>query len=335
MSKQRKKDHLEICLNQQVESGSAEFGKYRFIHKALPEIDFEEINLGIEFLNKRISAPILISALTGGTSQAKKINKNLAKAAQDLNIAMGVGSQRIAIENPELGNTFQVRKFAPKIPLLANLGAVQFNYDYGLKECKKAIKMINADGLFLHLNPLQEVIQPEGDKNFSDLLKKIKTINDKLGKPILIKEVGTGISYETAKQLSDIGVKIIDVAGYGGTNWALIESLRRSKNKELGKVFSEWGIPTSECIKQCSQIKDLTIIGSGGIRTGIDIAKALVLGADIVGIGLPLLTHADKSYQSVLEKLESLILQLKIVMFCLGVKKISELKSVQLKSSDI
>lgn len=332
MTKQRKKDHIEICLHKDIQKGKTGLNEYSFNHCALPEINFEKISTNTNFLDKSISAPIIISALTGGTNQAKEINKNLASAAQSLNIAMGVGSQRVAIENPELENTFRVRKYARDIPLLANLGVVQFNYGYGVKECQKAIDMISADGLFLHLNPLQEVIQLEGDKNFSNLIRKIKKVNDKLKEPILIKEVGTGISSQVANKLFENGIKIIDVAGYGGTNWALIEGLRRRKIKKLGKIFSNWGIPTAECIVECSKIKGLSIIASGGIRTGIDIAKAIALGADLVSLALPLLSPSSKSEEAVKEKLEELILQLKIAMFCVGASDIEELKEVKLNN---
>ncbi len=335
MTQQRKKDHIQICLDRKVEFGDSGFDNYRFIHQSLPEINFNNIDLATSFLGKELSVPILISSLTGGTERAKKINRNLAKVAQEFNLAMAVGSQRVAIENPELEDTFDVRKYAPDIVLLGNLGAVQLNYNYGIEECEKAIEMIDADGLFFHLNPLQEAIQPEGDKNFSNLLEKIKKINEKLKKPILVKEVGTGISFQVAKALYDSGIRFIDVAGFGGTNWAIIESLRRKKDKELGKIFSNWGISTAESIVLCRQLKGLTIIGSGGIRTGIEIAKALALGADLVGIGLPLLEPATQSTQAVRKKLKNLIFQLKIAMFCVGAKNISEIKKVELRKNYI
>lgn len=330
MSKQRKKDHIDICLQNKIEAGVTGFNNYQFIHQALPEISFDEIDLSCRFLKKKLNYPILISSMTGGTVKAEVINQNLAQAAQKLGIAMAVGSQRIAIEKPELASTFQVRKVAPNIVLLSNLGAVQLNYGFEMKECRQAIKMIEADGLIFHLNPLQEVIQPEGNKNFSDLLKKIGGISKQLKLPVIVKEVGCGISNNVAKSLLRAGVKIVDVSGQGGTNWALIESLRYKKNNELGKCFSRWGIPTAEAIVQCSKVKGLTVIGSGGIRTGIDMAKALVLGADMVGIALPLLEPATESTEAVEEKIKSLILQLKITMFCLGVKNVRELRNTRL-----
>jgi len=328
----RKFDHIKICVTNKVETGSTGFDNYHFTHQALPEINFDEIDLSCQFLKKRLNYPILISSMTGGTAKAKTINQNLARAAQKLGIAMAVGSQRIAIEKPILASTFQVRKIAPDIVLLSNLGAVQLNYGFGIKECHQAIKMIKADGLIFHLNPLQEVIQPEGNKNFSNLLKKIEKISKQLKSSIIIKEVGCGISHDTAQSLLKAGVKIVDVSGQGGTNWALIESLRHKQKNNLGKIFSQWGIPTAEAIAECNQIKELTVIGSGGIRTGIDMAKALALGADIIGIALPLLQPATESTKAVEEKIKSLILQLKITMFCLGTKNIKELKNLGLSA---
>lgn len=329
----RKQDHLEICLTQSVEVGSTGFENYHFAHNALPEIDFAKIDTSVKFLGKKLKAPILISSMTGGTDQGSLINRNLAKAAQKLGVAMGVGSQRIAIENPKLAKTFQVRKWAPNILLFANLGAVQLNYSFGIKECQKAVEMIKADALVLHLNPLQEAIQPEGNTNFAGLSVKIERICKALSVPVIVKEVSCGISEETAQRLFNAGVKIIDTAGWGGTNWAVIEGLRQAQAKvetNLGKTFSCWGIPTAESIIQCRRIKDLKIIGSGGVRNGIEIAKAIALGADLVGLALPLLKPAIKSEKAVEEKLLQLIEELKITMFCLGVKNIKELKKVQL-----
>lgn len=329
MNVERKTNHLKICLEREVEVGSTDFENYSFVHNALPEIDFEKIETSVEFLGKELQAPILISSMTGGTDQAALINRHLTQAAQKLGVAMAVGSQRVAIGKPKLASTFQVRDVAPDILLFANLGAVQLNYGFGIKECRQAVEMIQADGLILHLNPLQEAIQPEGSTDFSGLLGKIKGITQNLEIPVIVKEVGVGISEIVARRLFEAGVKIVDVAGWGGTNWALIEGMRR-QDKEMGEVFSHWGIPTSEAIKQCAKIKRLTVIGSGGIRNGIEIAKALALGADVVGVALPLLKPATQSASAVEKKLQSLIFQLKTTMFCLGVKNIGELKKVRL-----
>lgn len=326
---ERKVDHLRICLKEEVEVGSAGFENYSFVHNALSEIDFEEIDTSIEFLGKRLSAPILISSMTGGTPEGKRINRNLAKAAQKVGVAMAVGSQRVAIENSRLILSFQVRDVAPDVLLFANLGAVQLNYGFGIKECCQAVKMIEADGLILHLNPLQEAIQPEGNVDFSGLLAKIGNIARRLEVPLIVKEVGAGISKAVAKKLFEVGVSIVDVAGWGGTNWALIEGMR-GENKKMGEIFAHWGIPTSEAIKQCAEVKGLTVIGSGGIRNGIEMAKALALGANLVGVALPFLKPATQSAAAVEKKLQNLIFQLKTVMFCLGARDIEELKKVKL-----
>lgn len=328
MTAERKVSHLQICLEREVEVRSTGFENYSFVHNALPEIDFKKIDTSIEFLAKRLRAPILISSMTGGTERAALINQNLAQAAQKLGVAMAVGSQRVAIENPKLASTFQIRDVAPDILLFANLGAVQLNYGYGVKECQQVVEMVGANALVLHLNPLQEAIQLEGNTSFEDLLPKIREVAKNLSVPVVVKEVGCGISEDVARRLFDVGVKIIDTAGWGGTNWAKIEGIRAKNN--LGEVFSQWGIPTAESIVQCKKIKGLKIIGSGGIRNGIEIAKAIALGADLVGLALPFLEPATQSATAVEKKLQSLISQLKIAMFCLGVRDIEELKKVEL-----
>lgn len=235
---QRKLAHIEIVLKEDVEKGSNGFEKYKFVHNALPEINFDEIDTSIEFLGKKMRAPILISCMTGGVEHGLRINRNLAKAAQKLGLAMGVGSQRIAIEKPETANLFLAREAAPDIPLIANLGAVQLNYDYGVEEAQKAVDMVDADALALHLNPLQEAIQPEGNRNFAGILEKIETVNSQLSVPLIIKEVGCGISKQVAFKLRKAGIRIVDTAGYGGTNWPFIEGIRGGQ-KWLGERFSD------------------------------------------------------------------------------------------------
>jgi len=327
--KQRKTDHLRICLEQGVEVGITGFENYRFVHNALPEIDFDKVDTSMEFLGKKLTAPILVSPMTGGGApEGEKINKNLALAAQKLGVAFAVGSQRIAIENPKLASSFQLRSVAPDILLFANLGAVQLNYGFGLRECRKAIEMIRGDALVFHLNPLQEAIQPEGNRNFTNLLPKIEKVVENLPVPVIIKEVGCGVSEEVARRLYSVGVKIIDTAGWGGTNWTKIEGFRAKSG--LGETFSQWGIPTAESIISCKKVKGLEVIGSGGIRNGIEIAKAIVLGASLVGLALPFLKPASKSEKEVERVLLQLIKELKIAMFCLGVKNIKELKTLQL-----
>ncbi len=315
----KKQKHLKIAFTKDIQfkDKTTGFENYEFIHQALPELNFDEINLKTEFLGKILEAPFLISSLTGGIPLASKINKNLAIAAEDLKIAMAVGSQRVAIENPKITFGFQLREFAPSTVLLANLGAVQLNYGFGIEECKKAIEEIGADGLIFHLNPLQEVFQNE-DVNFKGILKKIKTVSSSLEVPIIVKEIGFGISYDVGKKLEDF-VYAIDVAGAGGTCWALVEGWDN---------FANWGIPTADAIFALKDI-NCKIIASGGIRTGIDVAKAIALGADLVGIGFPLLKLAKKSSFEVKNYFQKLIKELKIVMFSIGAKNLDELRNTR------
>ncbi|MBC7473749.1 MAG: type 2 isopentenyl-diphosphate Delta-isomerase [Candidatus Sericytochromatia bacterium] len=328
----RKKDHIEICLDKDVQFDkfSSGFDDYNFEHQGLPEIDIDEIDLSIELFGKKLSAPIFVSSMTGGLDQGEKINKNLAQACQNLGLAMGMGSQRITLEVPESLATFQVRDVAPDIFIFANVGAVQLNYGYGEKELNYLVDSINANALFLHLNPLQEAIQPEGDKNFKNLIEKITDLSKKLPFPIFIKETGCGISKQLAEKLNNTGIAGIDVSGGGGTSWSLIEAYR-AKNPfqaKLGETFKNWGIPTSQSLINVNKIsKDKIIFASGGIRSGIDVAKAITLGADAVGIAYPLLKPATISVEAVEEKLKQYIEELRISMFCLGLKSIPELKS--------
>lgn len=328
-NKNKKLEHLRICIEREVESGNTGFAEIHLIHNALPEIDFDEINLGIKFLGKRLNFPIIIEGMTGGTKEAKEINRDIAEISQEFGIGFGVGSQRMAIENDEFAGTYKVRDIAPDIFLIANLGAVQLNYGYGIEECGKAVEMIDADALALHLNSLQEVIQPEGNKNFSNLIKKINEISENLKKPVIVKETGCGISYETAKKLK---VDAIDIAGLGGTSWGLVESYRLGSGiREIGRTFSNWGIPTAECIMQVSRLK-VPIIASGGIRTGLDAAKSIALGAECVGIALPILKAWNKEGKEGIRKfLEEFILELRIAMFLTGAKDIKGLRGKYIK----
>jgi isopentenyl-diphosphate delta-isomerase len=315
---------LRICLEKNVESGNTGFENFQLEHKAAPEIDFDEISLKIKFLGKKLNYPLIIEGMTGGTEEAKEINRELGKISQEYGIGFGVGSQRAAIEDESLEKTYKVRDVAPDVFLIANLGAVQLNYGYSLKECKKAVEMIDADALALHLNPLQEVIQPEGNKNFSNLIEKINDIAENLKKPVIVKETGCGISYDVAKRLK---VAAIDVSGLGGTSFGLIEGYRSDKKiSEISKLFSKWGIPTSLAIKEVSKL-NIPIIGSGGIRNGLDAAKALALGAHCVAMVLPILKSLEENgKEGVREFLERFFLELKIAMFLTGSKSIDELK---------
>jgi isopentenyl-diphosphate Delta-isomerase len=327
----RKADHIRICLEEDVEFSRQTNGleQYRFNHCCLPELDFNEIDLTTEFFGKSLGAPLLISSMTGGTEIAKTINHRLAEVAQKYNLAMGVGSQRIAVEKPEVADTFAVRSIAPNILLFANLGAVQLNYTYGIEQCLRVVEILSADALILHINPLQECIQPKGDTNFKNLLDKIHKLSCKLTIPIIAKEVGNGISGSMAKKLVEAGVKAIDVAGAGGTSWAKVESERAedSLQRELGITFADWGIPTAECIVEVRQdFPNIPLIASGGLRNGLDAAKSIALGADLAGLALPFLKAASESPQALDELVRLLLAELATVLFCTGNGNIEALK---------
>ncbi len=328
----RKADHLRICLEEDVQFYANTNGleRYRFTHCCLPELDRSEIDLTTTFLGKQLSAPLLISSMTGGTEQARIINQRLATVAQHYKIAMGVGSQRVAVEKPIVASTFAVRSLAPDILLFANLGAVQLNYNYGLDQCLQMVDLLEADALILHLNPLQECIQTKGDTNFSGLLDKISILCSKLPVPVIAKEVGNGISAAMTKKLIEAGVKAIDVAGAGGTSWAKVESERAETplQRRLGMTFADWGLPTAECITSIrAAAPTVPLIASGGLRHGLDIAKALAIGADIGGMALPFLQAAAQSEAALDELVEVLIAEITTVLFCTGNATIEQLKS--------
>ncbi|CCI00707.1 type 2 isopentenyl-diphosphate Delta-isomerase [Microcystis aeruginosa] len=327
----RKSEHLRVCIEEDVEFQQLTSGleKYRFTHCCLPELDRSDIELGTTFLGKSLKAPILISSMTGGTELAHLVNTRLATVAQRYGLGMGVGSQRIALEQPELAPTFAVRSLAPDILLLANLGAVQLNYGCGLEDCLKLVELLEADALILHLNPLQEWVQSEGDSNFKGLLAKIQQICVQLPVPIIAKEVGNGISAVMAKQLIEAGVAAIDVAGAGGTSWAKVESQRAKDNRQrhLGQVFADWGLPTAECITAIRSVNStIPLIASGGLKNGLDLAKSIALGADLGGLARPFLVAAIESEAAVDELVKFLIAELEIVLFCTGNPNLSALK---------
>lgn len=328
-TQQRKKEHLELCLDDKNVTGTQGTGLdlRSFIHNALPEVDFAEIDLSTIFLGKTLKAPLLISSMTGGFNLAREVNRNLALAAQRLGLAMGVGSQRVALEEGSVADSFRVRDLAPDILLLANLGAVQLNYGYGIEQCREAVRMIQADGLLLHFNVLQEAVQPEGNRNFKGLTKKIAEVCRQLEVPVVAKEVGSGISGEVALRLKRAGVKAIDVAGRGGTSWYTVEAKRSArKGQPVDLPFADWGIPTEEALAQVRQaVPDLEIVASGGIRNGLDVAKSIALGANIAAIGQPLLAPALKSAEEVVKFLARIIYEIKVTMLCVGAKNLGEL----------
>jgi isopentenyl-diphosphate delta-isomerase len=327
----RKAEHIRLALDPRMQLGGSVFDEYRFGHAALPEIDMAEIDLAVDFLGRRLAAPLLISCMTGGTASAGLINRNLAAGAERTHVAVGVGSQRKALEDPVQAATFHMRDVAPTVPLLANLGAVQLNYGMGVRECRQAVEMIGADALVLHVNPLQEAIQPEGQTNFAGLLPKIGEVVGALGVPVAVKEIGCGISGATARALAAQGVSIVDTAGVGGTSWARIEA-ERAGDLDLGELFAGWGLPTPLSIQEVRQVAGITtVIASGGVRNGLDAAKALALGADLVGMAWPFLAPATESPDRVADKVRRIVQELKICMFCLGVKTVAELRTVPLR----
>ncbi len=327
----RKADHIRICLEQDVQFHSNTTGleRYRFTHCCLPELDRNEIDLTTTFLGKHLGAPLLISSMTGGTEQAGIINQRLAEVAQHYKIAMGVGSQRVAVEKPQVASTFAVRSLAPDILLFANLGAVQLNYNYGIDQCLRIVDLLEADALILHLNPLQECIQPTGDTNFRGLLDKIAQLCKKLPVPVIAKEVGNGISAAMAQKLIAAGVAAIDIAGAGGTSWAKVESERaeNAQQRRLGMTFADWGLPTAECISSIRAVAPaVPLIASGGLRHGLDVAKAIALGADIAGLALPFLQAASESEATLYALVEVLIAEITTVLFCTGNATLEQLQ---------
>jgi len=331
----RKADHIKINLEQDVRSRlTSGLERYHFVHEALPELDLEAVDTTLSLFGKKLNAPILISSMTGGTEKAKTINRCLAEAAQTVGVAMGVGSQRAAIENPDLAETFSIaRKVAPDILLFANLGAVQLNYGYSLDECRSAVDMLQADALCLHLNPLQEAVQTGGDTNFAGLAKKIEKICDKIEVPVIVKEVGWGISERTAKILADCGVSAIDVAGAGGTSWSQVEMHRAPDEftRQLAATFVGWGIPTAESILNVKKaVPAMTIFASGGLKDGLEIAKCLALGAKLGGMAGQFLKAAAISSEKAVKVMQLTKRQIQVTMFGAGVDNLDFLGNDQL-----
>jgi isopentenyl-diphosphate delta-isomerase len=330
----RKEDHIKINLKQDVKSGlSTGLEEFRFPHQALPELDLEKIDLTLELFGKQISSPLFISSMTGGTESAKKINQNLAIASQEIGIPMGLGSQRAALENPDLADTYQVRKFAPDILLFANLGAIQLNYGLTPDDCKKAIEQVEADALILHLNSLQEAVMTDGNTNFSGLAERIAQVCDSLDVPVIVKEVGWGISKMTAELLHQAGVSAIDIAGAGGTSWTEVEMHRSDTDsaRKTAATFLNWGIPTAESIQLVrAALPEMTIFASGGLRNGLDIAKTIAMGAKISGIAGPFLKAAVHSPEKVIDEVKRIKREIQISMFGAGVKDLQSLTNIQL-----
>lgn len=333
-TERRKAEHIRICLEEPVTGRgiTTGFEQYRFVHQALPELDFDEIDVSSHFLGKSIRTPFIISSMTGGTEEALRINRNLAQAAEQRGWAMGVGSVRAAIEQPELATTFRVRDVAPTIPLFANLGAVQLNYGYGAAECRQAVEMLDADGLVLHLNALQEVFQPEGNTNFRDLLRRIEQVCSTMPIPVGVKEVGWGIDGATARRLLDAGVSYIDVAGAGGTSWSEVEKRRTADplRRQAADAFADWGVPTAACIRDVRRhAPDALVIASGGLANGVDAAKALALGANLAGFGRGLLAAAVEGEAAAERALAQVEFELRAAMFGIGARTLADLRGTR------
>jgi isopentenyl-diphosphate delta-isomerase len=332
----RKADHIRICLEEDVSGQGigAGFDRYRFVHQALPEIALADVDTSTEIWGRRLRVPLLISSMTGGAPRAGEINRNLALAAQELGLAMGVGSQRAAIERPELEDTYQVRKHATDIALFANVGAVQLNYAYGVEQCRRAVDMIEADALILHLNAIQEAVQPEGDTDFRGLAAKIAQVCREVGVPVIAKEVGWGISAQAARLLWDAGVSAIDVAGAGGTSWSQVEAHRipSEAGRLVAEAFAGWGIPTAESLRMVlagGVPEGGKVFASGGVRNGLDAAKALALGADLAGLARPFLKAAAMSAEAAVELGGVLRDQLRIAMFGIGARDLADLRGTK------
>ena len=335
---QRKSDHIRINLEENVRSAlSTGLENYHFSHEALPEHDLDKIDTSLTLFGKKLSAPLLISSMTGGTSEAASINQRRAEVAESCGIAMGVGSQRAALEDANQVHSYSItRQVAPGLLLFANLGAVQLNYGYTIDHCRRAVEMINADALVLHMNCLQEAVQDAGDTNWSGIASQMEKICNKLEKPVIAKEVGWGISEKTAKLLKDCGVSAIDVAGAGGTSWSQVEMHRAPDEftRKLAATFVGWGIPTSQSIMNVKKVvPEIIVFASGGLKDGLDIAKCIALGATLGGLASQFLKQASISSEAVLEQVNLMKRQLQVTMFSAGVGSLSELASIELETS--
>ncbi len=333
---ERKADHIEVCLKENVQSRNATTGfeDIHLVHRALPELEREKIDLSTTVFGCKFSAPLFVGAMTGGTAKATKINAAIAEAVEELHLGMGVGSQRIAIDNPKVERTFSVvREKAPTAFILANIGGPQLVGKYGVKEAKKAVEMVKANALAIHLNALQEAVQPEGDTNYSNLLQKICKVAQELDVPVVVKETGAGIAAEDAAMLDAAGVAGIDVAGVGGTSWAAVEYYRakvrqNGSSQRLGETFWDWGIPTAVSLVETVKSFNLPVIASGGIRNGIDATKALVLGASLASATYPFLEPATTGSKDVKKTLNYLVEEVRNTMFLVGANSVQKLQNV-------
>jgi isopentenyl-diphosphate delta-isomerase len=326
----RKAEHIRINLDEDVAAKGVTTGfeRYRFVHRALPEIDLESVSLETSFLGRRLDAPLLFSCMTGGTPRARQINRTLAAAAQRHRVAMGLGSCRVLLEHPEVLATFAVRDLCPNVPLLANLGAVQLNMGVGPAACRRIVDLLEADALVLHLNPLQEALQPEGDTRFAGLLGRIEALCASLEVPVVVKEVGWGIAPDLVAGLFDAGVAAVDIAGAGGTSWSEVERHRIADpvRARVAAAFADWGLPTADTIRLAREVAPRgTLIASGGIRSGVDVAMAIALGADLAASAGSMLRAADEGEETLDAAVDEITDTLRIAMFCAGARDVGGL----------
>lgn len=334
---QRKKDGIDIPLSNNVQSRfSSTYLEYvKLVHNALPEINYQDIDLSTSFLNHKFACPIIIDSMTGGTQEASKINLRLGRIAEKYQLGMGLGSQRAGLKSESLAETYSIaRKNAPSAFLIANIGGAQLAEGLDIDNIEKIISMIEANALVIHLNPLQELIQPEGEPRYKGVADKISYLKEKIDVPIIVKEVGSGISAEVAVKLEKIGVNCINISGSGGTSWAGIEGIRAGRAKDtikehLGELFWDWGIPTALSLIEAKKSVHIPLIASGGIRNGLEIAKCLVLGAKMCALAYPFLYAASQSEETLVKFTELIITELKSVMFLTGSSNISQLPTLR------
>ncbi|MDE2572199.1 MAG: type 2 isopentenyl-diphosphate Delta-isomerase [bacterium] len=328
----RKAEHIRINIEEDVRAKGVGngFDAYRFAHCALPEMDFAAVDASLEIFGRPLAAPILISCMTGGTEAARLLNRSLARVAQECQLAMGLGSGRALLERPELIDTFEVRSVAPGVLLFANLGAVQLKRGYGVEACRRLVSTLGADALMLHLNPLQEALQPDGDTCFQGLLEAIGNLCAHLEVPVVVKEVGWGMAPDTVLALFAAGVAAVDVAGAGGTSWSEVERYRIAEpwRRRVAAAFAGWGIPTAESLREARRVAPRgRLFASGGIHDGVEVAKAVALGADLVGVAGPFLRAAAEGEDAARDLARQLVEALRIAMFCTGARTLAELRS--------
>jgi isopentenyl-diphosphate Delta-isomerase len=326
----RKRDHLIICCEQPVEQGDPGLKDVHLVHNALPECDMDAIRMDARFLGARFASPLFIAAMTGGHPDTLEVNRRLARAAERYGLGMGVGSQRAALEDRRLEDSFTVvREEAPHAFLCANLGIVQLR-DHGIEWAERAVEMIDGQAIAIHLNFLQEAIQPEGDHNAEGCLPALEALCRECKYPVIVKETGCGISGETAARIWGAGAQAIDIGGYGGTSWAAVERLRATDPRlsDLGEQYLGWGIPTAVSIREVCRTGG-PVIATGGLRTGIDIAKCITLGADIGGMALPLLKPAMEGEEALFKTIDAINQQLKVAMFLTGSRTLQALAQVR------